>query len=170
MEHDSSELVIERGEVFSSIVSFYLFPPDNENFHHILYYLRTHQFICDDLTTKTLKMLQIEADFYQLRELKELLANEISHRCWVEPHPTVVFRAIAPSQANSYFNQGWEYVDTYEDREHFCCIATGYLADANIRRNRCSVCQCGSKEEDDKSLGPGPGHVCPLMMVVKKIS
>jgi hypothetical protein len=100
--------------------------------------------VLENYTTAYLELLLIEADFYQLLELVELLKHEVYVRKELQlqkEHPdTIVNKAVDAPEVNHYLGMGWTYVDHYLNNETTACSSSGTRTEARWRSNRCTAC------------------------------
>ena len=118
---------------------------DPTTFHCILSYLRSGRiFFTGEDDANFLEMLLLEADYYQLEHLIDVIKEELERR---ENHPEEVIykedieKVIKAREINSYLSRGWKYIGSYEGNESFgCSNNSGSKEEAEWRNESCSVC------------------------------
>jgi len=121
---------------------------DPHCFPAILSYLRSQQaFLPADCDKGYLEKLLVEADYYQLESLSECVRAELEDRSAKKEggdddtmSASELYRTVSPSEVQSYFDQGWAFVSSYEANETAACSATGSKVTATWRNSSCSVC------------------------------
>lgn len=116
---------------------------DPTTFPSVLSYLRSHHAVFSNNEDDSyLAKLGIESDYYQLTELSYLVEREIEQRKLKKSKPDVdnQYKVIKGTEASTFFNQGWSYVDQFYGNETFGCIATGTRMETIWFGNHCVAC------------------------------
>ena len=97
---------------------------DADCFSLILSYLRSRRLCLDENTTESfLQRALLEADFYQLTDLSEMIGEEmLTRRKKTVNMEKDIYRSINISDVNSFFERGWAFVGCFKVRfESFAC-------------------------------------------------
>ena len=103
---------------------------DGEVFPLILSYLRSQKLCVDEVNTSDvyLQKALLEADFYALTDLSEMIAEELSNRYKKNlnvKNSKEIFKSVPLSEVNSFFERGWAFVGCYKSDDTHACFKTG---------------------------------------------
>jgi hypothetical protein len=173
-------IFIDRGKLVSKkateTVSELFLLLDPTTFSSILSYLRSRKSVFSEKEDDSyLQLFLLEADYYQLADLKAHIQYELEKRMEIrvkgpgcEPPPsTAVYKIVKGDEVSSCFQQNWQFVSQFYGNETFGCIASGTRMETIWFGNRCVACNESMNQE---RFSKHTTLFQPVMFVVMKPS
>lgn len=83
----------------------------------------------------------MEADFYQLIDLSEIISDELLMRQKKASNMSKnIYKSVNPSELNWFFDRGWAFVSCFKGDDITACNKFRTKGAASIRDSKCTAC------------------------------
>jgi hypothetical protein len=145
---------------------------DPTTFSSILTYFRSRKiFFSVNDENIFLERLLIEADFYQLVDLVQIIQDELAHRRANKNNLKDLnsneyqYKSINASDCNFFFDKGWHYVDSYQGNETLACSISGTKIATLWQNNVCCACR---EQMSQEKFRMHTSFFNPIIVVIKR--